>query len=75
MRHYIDQSDVKKCSSFFQVCSLAPFLSQGAFFEGRLPGSDREQKIYLILVLFELDDVPRTPTDGLSHPGAEKYSF
>ena len=46
-----------------------------SFLEGRLPGCDREEKIYLILVLFELNDVPRTPTDGLSHPGADKYSF
>ena len=75
MRHYIDQSDVKKCSLFFQVFSLVPFLSLGAYFEGRLPGSDREEKVYLTLVLFELNNVPRTPTESLSHPGLENYSF
>ena len=38
MRHYIDQSDVKKCWFCFQVYSLAPFLSLCAYFEGRLQG-------------------------------------
>ena len=75
MRHYINQSDVKQCLIFFQVYSLAPFLSLGAFFEGRLPGSDREEKVYLMMVIFELNDAPWTPDDGFSHAGMNKYAF
>ena len=75
MRHYIDQSEVKKCLLFVQVYSLAPFLSLGAYFEGRLPGSYREEKVYLIMVIFELNNVPRTPTDSFSNPGIKKYAF
>ena len=55
-----------------EVFSLASFLSLAPFSEGRPSGSDRERKVYLTLGLFELNNVPRTPADSLSHLGAKK---
>ena len=70
-----DTCDAKKCLLFSQVDSLASILSLPAYFEGRLPGSAREGKVHLILAIFELNNVPRTPADSLSHPGVINVDF
>ena len=54
--------------------SLASLLPLPAYFERRLPGSDREGKVHLILALFELNNVPRTPADSLSHLGVKSFA-
>ena len=66
-----DTYDAKKCLLFSQVYSLASLLSLPAYFERRLPGSDREGKVHLSLALFELNNVPRTPEPSWR----EKFCF
>ena len=70
-----DTCDAKKCLLFSQVYSLASLLPLPAYFGRRLPGSAREGKVLLILALFELNNVPRTPADSLSHPGVKSFAF
>ena len=72
MQYFSDLYDVKKLLLSPNVCSLVSFLSLAAYSEGRPPGSDREEKVYLIVVLFKLNDVPRTPADSFSYPGVKK---
>ena len=70
-----DVCDAKKCLLFYQVFSLASLLPLAAYFEMKLTGSDREGKVCLMLVLFELNNVPRTPANSLSHPGMKNSAF
>ena len=54
-----DVCDAKKCLLFYQIFSLASLLPLAAYFEMKLTGSDREGKVRLMLVLFELNNVPQ----------------